>query len=445
MNLSPPPANPIWDLLTELSQSVAFFSGDFSAFSRELCTGIQRQLQLSRAAVWLIDTDQRLLRNSCEKCPSPVPNCQIAHLSLDTARPLLNVLIQRRSLAVAEVEPHFKTEELWQAYLAPHQVKSLTAALIRSGPDIVGVLILEQHHQTRSWTPEEGKLTTLLADLLGHVYTLAERNRIENLMAQHNQELEESVETRTKDLEDVLDNQKALLRGLCHDIANSLNVISATCELIMRKGEIRYVERAQQAVEMMSEMLKQTRSYCLFTDHSHRMHAQPAHQSFALAEAVDKALFILSDKARAKNVKLKVVSEIPASLLVVGDPLTFLHSVIGNVLSNAIKFTPEDAEVHLRLVGNQEFAGIAIRDHGLGMTSEKIKELQTATRKVRSELGTAQESGTGYGIVQVRHYLHQFGGNLTIESWTTATADRPTGTEMTLWLALATPAAQKAA
>ena len=92
-----------------------------------------------------------------------------------------------------------------------------------------------------------------------------------------------------------------------------------------------------------------------------------------------------------------------------------LHSVMQNLISNAIKFTDKDGLIKISTdrVGNQ-FIQVTVADNGVGMTSNQIKDLFGLT--VKSTRGTKQEEGTGLGLMICREMLEQQGGTISVKS-----------------------------
>lgn len=213
-------------------------------------------------------------------------------------------------------------------------------------------------------------------------------------------------------------------------------MITASCELIHRKGDTRFIAKAEIAADMIKKMLQQTRAFCLFTDWGQKQAEDQElfNQPLSLADMLEKALFVIGDKARLKSIEVEIDESLHKETMILAEPLTLLHSVLCNVLSNAIKFSPQCSQLKISQVQREGMIGLAVRDFGEGMSATKVQELMTSRNRVSSELGTFQEAGTGYGIIQVRHYLNKYGGDLEIRSWEPGNSNPPSGTEVTMWL-----------
>jgi signal transduction histidine kinase len=92
--------------------------------------------------------------------------------------------------------------------------------------------------------------------------------------------------------------------------------------------------------------------------------------------------------------------------------------IAGNLISNAIKFTPENGKVtvDLGLVIGQDDKKlqITVKDTGIGLTEEAIQNIQNGT--VSSTEGTEGEQGYGFGLSLVKHLLDGMKGSLLIAS-----------------------------
>ena len=98
-----------------------------------------------------------------------------------------------------------------------------------------------------------------------------------------------------------------------------------------------------------------------------------------------------------------------------GDPYR-LRQIINNLVSNAIKFTPEDGAVHVGLEEAPE-GGLTlyVRDNGAGIPSEKLKEVMEPFAQV-GDTTSREHGGTGLGLSITRSLAEMHGGSLTLES-----------------------------
>ncbi len=130
-----------------------------------------------------------------------------------------------------------------------------------------------------------------------------------------------------------------------------------------------------------------------------------------MAEITDEAIHVHQLQATTKNVSISREMDKPFIVYADRDMVTL---VIRNLISNAIKFTPEKGKIVILVKSEFPLCRISIIDNGIGMDAETLKKIQENT--YYSTHGTAKESGTGLGLMLSRDFLSKNGGDLTIES-----------------------------
>ena len=92
-----------------------------------------------------------------------------------------------------------------------------------------------------------------------------------------------------------------------------------------------------------------------------------------------------------------------------------LHSVVANLVSNAIKYTPAAGAVRIRWWDDSRGGHLSVADNGAGIAPEHLPRL--TERFYRVDKGRARDAGgSGLGLAIAKHALHRHGGRLAIES-----------------------------
>jgi signal transduction histidine kinase len=124
-------------------------------------------------------------------------------------------------------------------------------------------------------------------------------------------------------------------------------------------------------------------------------------------------IFLIRKMAETKG--LTFSATIPDDTLVVGD-FNMLSTVVRNLLTNAVKFTASGDTVNLSVepttAGNYV---VAVSDTGTGMSEEQVRNLFNLD-KLQYRHGTANEEGTGLGLIVCRELLEKHGSTLHVES-----------------------------
>jgi len=93
--------------------------------------------------------------------------------------------------------------------------------------------------------------------------------------------------------------------------------------------------------------------------------------------------------------------------------------IIQNLLANAIKFTTEKGKISFRYSESETFVNLHITNSGASIEQKRINEILNSTARIRSQLGTSAEEGTGLGLLLVKQFLANNRGMLDIKMSTT--------------------------
>lgn len=108
-----------------------------------------------------------------------------------------------------------------------------------------------------------------------------------------------------------------------------------------------------------------------------------------------------------------------------------LKTCIGNLFSNAIKFTPKNGNLYIKINNDNTFFYISIQDTGIGMTKETQKNIFRLSES-KSSSGTEKEKGSGFGLLVCKEFIDLLNGTIIIDSQIN------TGTEITLKIPIIT-------
>jgi len=91
-----------------------------------------------------------------------------------------------------------------------------------------------------------------------------------------------------------------------------------------------------------------------------------------------------------------------------------MEQVLENILSNAVKYSPQGGEILVRCLCGSDHCELEVRDQGLGMTSEQLKHVFDKFYRAHAEGGAIQ--GTGLGMSIVKYIVEHQGGTVWLES-----------------------------
>jgi signal transduction histidine kinase len=119
-------------------------------------------------------------------------------------------------------------------------------------------------------------------------------------------------------------------------------------------------------------------------------------------------------KAQAENKKITIVNENTESLIVHAHQNS-VNTVVRNLISNAIKFTQDEGTITLKLKRKGADVMVSVTDTGVGMSEAVVNKLFRHDAKLTTK-GTANEKGTGLGLILCKEFIEKNGGRIWVKS-----------------------------
>ncbi len=204
------------------------------------------------------------------------------------------------------------------------------------------------------------------------------------------------------------------LAVLSHELRTPLNAIVGYSRLL--RGNILSGEKATRGLETLernatwlTQIVEDVLDVSRIVSGKIRLDVQPVE----LPLIVENAVATVQPAADAKGVRLQTVID-PGVGLVSGDPGR-LQQVVWNLMSNAVKFTPRNGRVHVRLERVNSHVEIVVSDTGAGIRPDFLPYVFERFRQADS--GTTRKSGgLGLGLAIVRHIVEMHGGSVEASS-----------------------------
>jgi signal transduction histidine kinase len=218
-----------------------------------------------------------------------------------------------------------------------------------------------------------------------------------------------------------------------HDLKTPINVISGYAELL-ETGMYGEVDGGQR--EIFQTMLEQSRHLGALVNqllNASRIEAGGFEIHIAdmsLADTLEALRRSFAALAVQKNVELVVGLEHDCPRLICGDPDRLRNEVLGNLLSNAFKFTPEGGRIEVWAEAAGDVVRILVRDTGTGIPADELDHIFDKYYQAGRE---ARRLGSGLGLAIARQVVVAHGGTIRV---TSAEAD---GTCFTVELPIAQP------
>ncbi len=244
-------------------------------------------------------------------------------------------------------------------------------------------------------------------ELLARVGAILERTRLHALV------LDEQVRARLA-LETADRQKDEFLAMLAHELRNPLAPIRTASELLKRTSQPD--ERAQTAIDIVKRQASHlTRLVDDLLDISRitRARIELRRQDVALADIISQALETVEPMLREKQHSVTTTSGLEP-LIVNGDPARLVQCV-ANLLTNAIKYTDAQGQIHVEARADHGDAVISVHDNGTGIAPDLLPHIFDLFVQSKRTLDRSQ-GGLGIGLSVVKRLVEMHGGSVSAAS-----------------------------
>jgi signal transduction histidine kinase len=252
------------------------------------------------------------------------------------------------------------------------------------------------HQRERLRVQQVGERTRERDDALAKLAALLESERV----ARH----EAETASRAKD---------EFLATMSHELRTPLNAILGWASIARRHSTSPEAERALATIERNARAQMRIIEDVLDLGRTLQANLRLRLSDMRVADAIEGALQALRPDAAAKGVKLAAWVD-SAVGSIVADAERFQQIVL-NLVSNAIKFTPQGGHVEVRATRAGSSVTIQIRDDGQGIRREFVPHVFEAFRQADSSTAR-RHGGLGLGLAIVHQLVRAHGGTVAVDS-----------------------------
>jgi two-component system, sensor histidine kinase and response regulator len=230
-----------------------------------------------------------------------------------------------------------------------------------------------------------------------------------------NTTLEKKVELRTQELKELNATKDKFFSIIAHDLKNPFNTLMGFTELLLENLGDYSTEKLKEFIGILYDTSRQ--SYALLENLLEWSRAQTGRlqmnaETIDLNAITNESLDLLSNLAAKK--KIIIHNDIQGESIVMADANMIL-TVIRNLISNAIKYTRDGGSITIDVNRKKDFYELSVTDTGIGIKPENMEKLFRIDINY-STRGTADESGTGLGLILCKEFVQKNGGSLWVES-----------------------------
>jgi PAS domain S-box-containing protein len=228
-----------------------------------------------------------------------------------------------------------------------------------------------------------------------------------------------TAETKLKEYATQLENLNAtkdkFFSIIAHDLKNPFNAILGFSRILYNDYQelnddeiLKFVRAIRDSSENAFKLLQNL----LVWSRIQTGHMEFSPEICSLSLIVNETLALLKPQAITKNVQ--VVAEAEPTLQVYADE-NMIKTILRNLVSNAIKYSHASGRVEVRATDLGREVKIEISDKGIGMSPELIARLFNVGESTERP-GTANEMGTGLGLILCREFMQQHKTSMTVHS-----------------------------
>ena len=248
--------------------------------------------------------------------------------------------------------------------------------------------------------------------ILGQNNNLQKKNLQIQIQADKIKEDADLLEKQTKELTELNAVKNKLFGIISHDLKGPMyavrNVFSDIHKKKMTAVQLKklipdVVNDLNYTVDLMDNLLQWAKT---------QMHSQVVYpQKVDIGTLLNETVHVVRLQAERKNIKVDINAT--EGIYGIMDK-EMINLVLRNLLSNAIKFTPENGTISAGVNENGYLVEVYIQDSGSGLSQDALNKIRA--NNFFTTKGTANESGTGLGLMLCKEYLQRNQSQLIIES-----------------------------
>ncbi len=264
-----------------------------------------------------------------------------------------------------------------------------------------GVIVVQDYSSVTTYKEEEKEILTYVSEQIA--LAIAKKQSEEKII-QYSEELKELNASKDKFFSIIAHDLKSPFHGLLGLTRMVVEEYESMSETEVRSYMQIIKESTESTYKLIENLLEWSRL------ESGKMKYNPALQNMFMI--VEDTRILLNQNARIKNINLR--NKLGHQSFVWGDD-TMLQSLVQNLISNAIKFTPAGGNIEVSENRFDDYIEYIVTDSGVGIKENDIEKLFRIDVSFTTK-GTEQEKGTGLGLALCKEIVNIHGGKIKVQS-----------------------------
>jgi signal transduction histidine kinase len=227
--------------------------------------------------------------------------------------------------------------------------------------------------------------------------------------------LNKVISTQKNELEKLSNVKDKIFSVVSHDMRTPVNSLISFIQLlenntISSEKLYLYAEQLKHQLSHTSGLMENLLKWAS----SQMQGFKPNIVSLNIAEIIEECTTKGAAHIDAKQIK--IINTVGQGLIVMTDK-NMLTLIVRNILSNAVKFTNTKGCIQIAAIRKNEFVEISIKDNGIGMSKEKLDQVNGVTiSSIESSAGTLNEKGTGLGLMLCKTFAQLMKAEFEVKS-----------------------------
>ena len=240
-----------------------------------------------------------------------------------------------------------------------------------------------------------------------------DKNKEINNLLEHSKELSESLTEAKREAESANHAKSSFLASMSHEIRTPLNAIIGFINLL-RKNEtdlqkLEYITTVQNSSSSLLGVINDILDISKIEDGKLDIEAI----DFDVYQQINELIKFYESTVQSRDIELNLNIDKSVPKYLTSDPLR-LKQVMSNLISNAIKFSPDESTVSIELRYKDSQLFVSVRDEGIGISEEAKKRIFNAFEQAESST-TRSFGGTGLGLSISKKLVELLGGEISVE------------------------------
>jgi signal transduction histidine kinase len=251
----------------------------------------------------------------------------------------------------------------------------------------------------------------LLSRVNTHIDVKKSRDIID-LQSDELKKINDELDSRNTQLQKLNDSKDKIFSIISHDLRGPIGSFENVLE-ILSGNMLSDIEKT----ELMDELKEQSKSIHQMLENllqwslSQRKEIYFKPLNVSVSEIAESVAHLLSSGARKKNIEIEIA--VDEDIKAFADP-DMLNLIIRNLVSNAIKFTPENGLITFTIYAKTGYVEFHVKDTGVGIPEENIDKI-FKNNEYFTTRGTNYEKGSGLGLRLCKEFVEKHGGKIWAE------------------------------